>query len=47
MTEEELTTIYNLLLEEYGENLPNPEHEPFQFVHLVKLHLYYNSNKTS
>lgn len=42
MTDEQLTEFYNNLVNEYRDNLPNPEHEPIQFAHIVKLYKYYN-----
>lgn len=42
MTDQELLEHYNKLVEQYGDTLPNPEHEPIQFAHIVKLYKYYN-----
>lgn len=38
MTEEEILEIYNKLVEEYGDELPNFNHHPLQFAHYVKLY---------
>lgn len=40
MTDQEALNFYEELLEHYG-SLPNFEHEPIQFMHLVKLYRYY------
>lgn len=40
MTEEERDEVIARLLQRYGDNLPNPEHQPKVFEHLVKLYLY-------
>ena len=48
MTNEEAEQHYQNLVEQYGEKLPSPEHEPQQFAHVVKLYKYYNlTDKTS
>ena len=44
MTDEEALKKYNDMLEHFG-TLPNPEHEPRQFAHYVKLYNYYNERK--
>jgi hypothetical protein len=42
LTLEKLLEIIPKLEEEYGDNLPDPEHQPIQFAHIVRLHLYYD-----
>lgn len=39
MTEEERDEVIARLLQHYGENLPNPEHQPTVFDYLVKIYL--------
>lgn len=48
MTNEEAEQHYQNLLEQYGDKLPSPEHEPLQFAYIMKLYKYYNlTDKTS
>ena len=42
MSEQELLQHYERLVEMYGDELPNPEHEPLRFAYFVKLYKYYN-----
>lgn len=41
MTNDVILRIYADLLEEYGDDLPDFEHEPKQFAYILKLYLYY------
>lgn len=41
MTNEEVEQHYQNLVEQYGDKLPSPIHEPQQFAHVVKLYKYY------
>lgn len=41
MTNDEILKIYDNLLEMYGDDLPDFEHEPKQFAYVLKLYLYY------
>jgi hypothetical protein len=34
--------IYPELVKKHGENLPDPEHEPMQFLNAVRMYLYYD-----
>jgi hypothetical protein len=45
MTDEEVLDKYNRMVEQFGDNLPNPEQEPIRFKYYVKLFDYYH-NKT-
>jgi hypothetical protein len=40
MTNEELEQFVKDLMEHYGDNLPNPEHEPKRFEYYLKLFKY-------
>jgi hypothetical protein len=40
MTDEEVLNIYARMVEQYGELLPNPEHQPREFAHYVRLFTY-------
>jgi hypothetical protein len=42
MSEQELLQHYERLVEMYGDQLPNPEHEPVRFAYFVKLYKYYS-----
>jgi hypothetical protein len=44
MTNEEVIKMYEEMLEWFGE-LPNPDHDPIQFAHCVKLFKYYKERK--
>lgn len=37
MTDEKALAIYERLKEKHGDNLPDPDHEPIQFAHCVKM----------
>jgi hypothetical protein len=39
MTEEEQNEVIARMLQHYGENLPNPEHQPIVFNYLSKIYL--------
>jgi len=41
MTDEQILEFYNKMVEFYGRDLPNPEHQPIQFDYLVKMYKYY------
>jgi hypothetical protein len=43
MTDEDALAIYNLMVEYFGDDLPDPEHEPIRFAHFYKVFKYYNS----
>jgi len=40
MTNEELETFTKELIEHYGDNLPNPDHEPLRFAYYIKLFMH-------
>jgi len=40
ITEEEIQKVLSQLLERYGDNLPNVEHEPMTLKYLINLYLY-------
>ena len=42
MTDSEVLELYEEMKKIYGENLPDPEHEPRQFAYFVKLYKYYH-----
>jgi hypothetical protein len=37
--------IYPELVKKHGANLPDPEHEPVQFLNAVRIYLYYDYNE--
>ena len=41
MSDEEVLTMYNEMVDYYEEKLPNFEHYPLQFAYIVKLWKYY------
>jgi hypothetical protein len=41
MTEQEIESAYDEMLELWGEKLPNHEHEPIRFAFYVKMWKYY------
>lgn len=43
LSEEDLHRLYNRLVEEFGDKIPNPIHEPIRFMYHVKLLRYYDS----
>lgn len=45
MTDEEVLNFYNELVEYYGDELPNFEHEPRRFAYFVNLYRYYKSRQ--
>ena len=45
MTNEEIVELYNKLVEHFGDNLANPEHQPRTFEYQVRLYRYYNERK--
>jgi len=45
MTEEEALNIYDKMVKEYGDKLPNPFHEPIRFGYFVKLFKRYDYAK--
>ncbi len=45
MTDDEVLAFYNELIEWYGDDLANFEHEPRRFAFQVKLYRYYKSRK--
>lgn len=45
MTDEEIRKAYEEMLEIWGENLPNPEHEPIRFAYYVRMYRYYKERK--
>ena len=44
MTDDEVLKIYNEMVEEYGNKLPNPDHYPKVFQYYVKLYLHYRKH---
>ena len=47
MTEQEIETAYNEMLEMWGDKLPNFEQEPRRFAFYVKMWKYAKSKETS
>lgn len=45
MTNEEILEFYNKMVEFYGRDLPDPEHQPLQFAYLVKMYKYYTEKQ--
>lgn len=45
MTDEEILKAYEDMKKEWGDNLPNFEHEPRRFAYYVKLWKYYKERK--
>lgn len=41
MTDYEALTFYEKLKNHFGDKLPDPDHEPLQFVYCVKLYKYF------
>lgn len=41
MTNELALAIYKKLKQKHGDNLPDPDHEPIQFAHCVKMLRHY------
>lgn len=46
MTDEEILTLYNEMVDWYGDNLANFEHHPRQFAYQIRLYLYYKNRGT-
>jgi hypothetical protein len=40
MDTEEVLRIYNDMVKEFGDKLPNPEHEPLKFAYYIRLYMY-------
>lgn len=40
MTDEEAKDLYDGLVKEFGDQLPNPEHNPQSFAYCVKLYRF-------
>ena len=45
MTNEELEKFAKELVEHYGDNLPNPDHEPLRFQYYIKLFMHVKGRK--
>ena len=45
MTDSEIEQFYNELVEHYGDDLANFEHNPLQFAMQVKMYKYYKEKK--
>lgn len=45
MSDDEILTLYNEMVEYYGDRLPNFEHYPRQFAYCVTLWKYYKSKQ--
>lgn len=41
MSDEKALAIYEKLKQKHGDNLPDPDHEPIQFAHCVKMMKHY------
>lgn len=41
MSDELALAIYEKLKQKHGDNLPDPDHEPIQFAHCVKMLRHY------
>jgi hypothetical protein len=41
MSDELALAIYEKLKQKHGDNLPDPDHEPIQFTHCVKMLRHY------
>lgn len=44
MTSDDALRLYNEMISEFGNRLPNPEHYPKQFQYYVKLYLHYKKH---
>jgi len=40
MNNEEIISLYNSLVEEFGDKLPDPEQEPIRFAYYVRLYKF-------
>jgi len=45
MTEEQALSIYEHMKRIYGQNLPDPDHEPIRFIYYYKLYKQYHGVK--
>ena len=45
MTDEEILKAYEEMVKEWGDSLPNPEHEPRRFAFYVKMWKYYHQRR--
>lgn len=45
ISDEQAKRVYDLMVEVWGDNLPNPEHEPRRAEHYLKLLRYYQPSK--
>jgi hypothetical protein len=41
MTDEEILKAYEEIVQEWGDKLPNPEHEPRRFAYYVNMYKYF------
>lgn len=44
MTDEQALDFYEKMKSQFGDKLPDPDHEPIQFSYFVKLYKYYYLN---
>jgi hypothetical protein len=47
MTDEEVLAKYEAMKERFGDDLPDPEHEPIRFAYYVKVFNYYTTPEES
>lgn len=45
MTDDEIIAFYEEMISHFGDQLPNPEHEPRRFAMCVKLLRYYKEQR--
>ena len=45
MTDDEIIAFYEEMVDHFGKDLPNPEHEPRRFAYYVKLLRYYKERR--
>ena len=45
MTDEEAKTLYDGLVKEFGDKLPNPDHNPQSFAYYVKMYEFFNERE--
>ena len=43
MTDDEVLKMYERMQEVFGDELPDPEHEPIKFAYYVKIFKYYHT----
>lgn len=43
MTDQEIQTAYEEMVEMWGDKLPNLEHEPIRFAYYVRMYKYYKN----